>query len=214
MKNCGVFKLPFENIEIASPVGDGFPVPRHRASDLLAGRPDLIPLSPHIGRRRFGWKKQKQIIIKRYVLYHIAFILLCCILLMLGFHLYDPGTAIFAAALIGFSMICFCWRVLALPLDLLAGSVTKELFFSSQSSEPGVFFPRQLGYTAWKFYRGGSETITLLVLAEWSAVKEERIQAPPKDRRLTVKYYRFSKILLCWNEQNAGSEKPEPEERK
>lgn len=93
-------------------------------------------------------------------------------------------------------------HALLLPIDLLKGKVTEDVYFSTQIGLIDYEFYKRKCYPIWKF-RKGNQTFTLLVPAATTTLPRNpqeypQIERPKGDEKLRITYYRFSKILLSY----------------
>lgn len=100
-------------------------------------------------------------------------------------------------------LICLgylCRRILLLPLDLISGKVSQTAYFACHGLGESLDFYKNTAYWEWKFYFGNDQR--LILLAPIAATKKEdyKIVQPPKDVKLKITYFRFSKILLEWEQ--------------
>lgn len=92
-----------------------------------------------------------------------------------------------------------CRRILLLPLDLISGEVSRTAYFALQQGGAYLEFFKDMDYWEWKFYFGNDQKLFLLVpIATKGKEGYKKIVQPPKDVKLKITYFRFSKILLEW----------------
>ena len=104
----------------------------------------------------------------------------------------------FAGAVAGFSMCIKCKYLLLLPLDLLIGERTEIVQFSYASSGIDLKFQPSMTCQMWKFYSGMSKKFRLLIPVPSKCGQPPAVQAPVKDQKIKIYYYRFSGILCGW----------------
>ena len=100
------------------------------------------------------------------------------------------------------TMLCWgylCRRLLVLPFDIVLGKVTKRVFFSCQCQKENLEFFKSTCFYIWKFRFRSNQTIELLAPFTENENLSNTI-LPQKDVELKITYYRFSKILLHWNQ--------------
>ena len=136
---------------------------------------------------------------KKYIIDRLIF-LLAGIGIMIGIPFFCGSIfTIFFETMTVLAWIGLCWRMIILPLDLLCGKEEKTVYFSRQQQiEKYEFFKKYC--FEWAFHYDGNKKITLLVPI--SVKKEEiaSIQCPKKDVPVKITYYRFSKILIDWDQ--------------
>lgn len=136
---------------------------------------------------------------KKYIFDHLLVSLIGLgIIIYLWLHQIPVLTFIFELMTV-LSWIGLCWRVLILPLDLFHGKVEKTVYFSGQSQIKEYETFKRYCFK-WKFYYGRNQTISLLVPASVKKDELELIQCPKKDVPIRITYYRFSKILIKWEQ--------------
>ena len=108
------------------------------------------------------------------------------------------------------ALAILCRRLLLLPLDLIIGKTSKSVYFATQCRVESLEFFKRPKPCVWKF-RFGSNGI-LLLLNPNTNIKDGTTTAdlPPKDVKLIVTYFRFSKILVDWKTQGQGDGLREP----
>ena len=92
-----------------------------------------------------------------------------------------------------------CWRILVFPLDLLHGKEEIIVYFSRQSDKERYESFRRYCFK-WKFHYGSNQKISLLVPASVKKEELDLIECPEKNVPIKVTYYRYSKILIHWEE--------------
>ena len=136
----------------------------------------------------------KKLLIDQALFLVISIVILMCIPLFCG-----PIISL----LFEFSgMLCsgyLCRRILLLPIDLIWGYVSREVYYSSQCGIEDLEFFRNTNYPVWKFCLGNNQTLTLLVPASFRLDEINTITFPPKKKKIRITYFRFSKILLKWD---------------
>lgn len=91
-----------------------------------------------------------------------------------------------------------CRRLILIPIDFVAGRVTRAVYFATQCGIDEYEFHKGRFFCEWKFYYGSNQTLYLLVPI--CATKEDlaKMSLPKQDEKIWITYFRFSKILLNW----------------
>lgn len=136
---------------------------------------------------------------KKYIVDKLLF-LLTGIGIMIAIPFFcGPIFTIIFETITALSWIGLCWRILVLPLDLLCGKEEKTVYFSRQQDlEEYEFFKRNC--FEWVFHYGGNQKITLLVPVSIKKENLASIKCPKKNAPIKITYYRFSKILIDWEQ--------------
>ena len=91
-----------------------------------------------------------------------------------------------------------CRRILLIPFDLIVDKATKTVYFSEQYGKENFEFFKKSTCSQWKFYFGNKQTLRLLVPNPIETTTDNNRVVPLHDEKITIIYYRFSKILLKW----------------
>ena len=136
---------------------------------------------------------------KKYIVDQLIFLLAGIgIMITIPFFCGPIFTMIFEA-ITALSWIGLCWRIIVLPLDLLREKEEKTVYFSKQQQfERYETFKRYC--FEWVFHYGGNQKITLLVPASVKKEELKAIECPKKNVPIKITYYRFSKILIDWEQ--------------
>lgn len=99
-------------------------------------------------------------------------------------------------------VVAICWgylcrHILLAPFDLLYGKVMRDGYFVTQLCVFDYEFYKGLHYPEWKFSCANK---LLVLVVPMAATMDEihKIEYPPKNVKLTITYFRFSKILLSY----------------
>ena len=112
-------------------------------------------------------------------------------------HICGPKITLLLEALTAISWGYLCRRILLLPMDILCGKVTQNVYFSAQMCLEDLEFFKRKYCPEWKFVY---QNKTLLLLVPIAADMDElqKIEQPRKDEIIRITYFRFSKILLSY----------------
>lgn len=116
-----------------------------------------------------------------------------------SYFYYSPVFILIVELIAALSWAWLCWRILVLPLDLLKGKEEKIVYFSSQSQIEEYESFRRYCFE-WKFHYGSNQKISLLVPASVKKEELDSIERPQKNVPIKVTYYRYSKILIHWEQ--------------
>lgn len=114
--------------------------------------------------------------------------------------LWGPVNAVVLGIVSILPCVYLCRRILLLPLDLISGEVSQTAYFAVQQGSESLKFFKGTAYWEWKFYFGDHQILLLLVPVAAEGKEEFKIVQPPKDAKLKITYFRFSKILLEWEQ--------------
>ena len=90
------------------------------------------------------------------------------------------------------------WQALVLPLDIIIGEEKKSVCFSTVNLVEQYEFFRRLYCCTWRFYEANN-VIDLIVPASLPKAGVMSMECPPKDEKIEIRYYHFSKILIGWD---------------
>ena len=90
-----------------------------------------------------------------------------------------------------------CRKLLLFPVDLLFGKMTQIAFFYHGCLQDDYEFFRKVCCFNYVF-GNGKENISLIFPTTCPVSEKDNIDDPPKNKRLIISYYRFSKILISW----------------
>lgn len=127
------------------------------------------------------------------VLFLIAGIgIMICIPLLCG-----PIFTIVFEVVVAISWGYLCRRILLVPLDLFYGKVMRNGYFATQLCTFDCEFYKGVHCPEWKFFYENKPLVLLVPMA--TTIEEIRkIECPPKNVKLRITYFRFSKILLSY----------------
>ena len=138
---------------------------------------------------------------KKYIVDRLLFLMVGIgIIIYIWFYQIPVFTFIFGFMAV-LSWVGLCWRILILPLDLVHGKVEKTVYFSSQSQIQEYESFRRYCFV-WNFHYGSNQKISLLVPVSIKKEELDLIEYPKKNVPIKVTYYRYSKILIHWEEQS------------
>jgi len=90
-----------------------------------------------------------------------------------------------------------CRQLLLYPLDLLFGKKKEYVYFQSWVSTHEYEFFKNKGFCTWRFVSENARLdLTVPVSCSLDQIASEK--TPPKNERLIISYYPFSKILYHW----------------
>lgn len=105
-------------------------------------------------------------------------------------------TAVFEVV-VAISWGYLCRRILLVPLDLLYGKAMRDGYFVTQFCTYACEFYKGVHYPEWEFLYENKSLVLLVPMAV--AIEEiHKIECPPKNVKLRITYFRFSKILLSY----------------
>ena len=143
-----------------------------------------------------------------------ALSLLCAGILMFGIPFACNGVIlpiVIMEAIVLFNTVLLYRIALFLPLDLIIGPRTEEAFFSRKALTFQCEFFRKYLYMEVRFMCNGKH-LCLIFPACRKAEDLNNVPLPPKDTRLRITYYRFTKILKSY--EVIGSDPWEKKRRK
>lgn len=73
----------------------------------------------------------------------------------------------------------------------------KDVFWGAKVGIEDFEFSK-LHCCLWKFYYDNNKTLVLLIPVAVSLEEANAVKCPNRDQKVRVTYYRFSKILCCW----------------
>lgn len=98
----------------------------------------------------------------------------------------------------------FCilyWRVLILPLDLIFGKRRAQGFFLEMAKSERAEWNPKKSICTWRFVID-NKPCNLVVPRISSAEELEAMKTPPDNQLIWITYYRFSHLLLGFDETN------------
>ena len=111
---------------------------------------------------------------------------------------FQPTLATILIILITLIWGCWCREILLLPLDLLLGVKSEEMYFSRLFFIEHCEFHRGKKYAIWQFYRG-DQKIRRLIVPEFKKEKDILSDIPKADQKMLVKYYQLSRIVVTYH---------------
>lgn len=117
-----------------------------------------------------------------------------------------PIFTVFFQIIVALCWSYLCQRILFLPLDVILGKKSQTVYYSAPHSIDSLEFFKRTNYYVLKFYFEKDKTLKLLLP---TPIETAETVLPPKDMKIRITYYRFSKILLEW-EQSTGDGLREP----
>lgn len=105
--------------------------------------------------------------------------------------------------LIAIALLFLSKELLLFPIDLFCGKKKTTCRLTGIDGPNPYFFYRKVYYSSWAFVGDkdyGKKTV-LINPVNCSKYGHKQIDIPPFDRKLSVTYYRFSRILCSWEEE-------------
>lgn len=137
---------------------------------------------------------------KTYVIDQVLFFVIgiVCLIVFNYFFLFSSFFKLFCNIVIVLVWIFHCRRLLCLPLDLYCGKEEQTVHYGTQlTTESLDFFNRKFGVYL-KFYFGYNEKIILYLPTSINKTLANQLSLPTHDQKITITYYRYSKILCSW----------------
>lgn len=132
---------------------------------------------------------------KRYILDRVLIIFIGICIIVAIHKILIPVAAVILGIFFIIFLLIQCWRVIVLPLDIICGPKYKVAYFSTQFNMTDYDIIKGKEYWCWKFYSGKNNKFELINFNNSEDVNIIDIT----DSKMSLKYYRFSKILLEWN---------------
>ena len=111
--------------------------------------------------------------------------------------LFGPISSIVLELLTVVIWCLLCKQLLLYPLDLLFGKKKEYVYFQSWVSTHEYEFFKNKRFCTWRFVSENAR-LDLTVPVSCSLAQISSEETPPKNERLIISYYPFSKILYHW----------------
>ena len=137
---------------------------------------------------------------KKYFLDQLLFLTIGIVMAIIIPFLWDSKMVTILEIVVILSWTYLCRRILILPIDFIVGKLTKTVYFSALCRvEPYEFYKGKY-CCKWKFYYGSNKTLTLLVPVALTREELSTMPKPDNSAKVRITYFRFSKILLDWDQ--------------
>lgn len=134
---------------------------------------------------------------KKYLIDKLLILQIGAWMILASSLLFGKRASIIVALFIGIIWSILCKPLLLFPLDLFLGKVSVTGYFSSCLwIDNYEFFPKKY-YCMWRFYISGGR-VDLVAPLSCSKDAIASMHMPPKNQKIIVTYYRFSKLLHSW----------------
>ena len=133
----------------------------------------------------------------------IELVILICMFLACPLA-YTPEVTLVARILIVYSILGLDYRLILFPLDLICGKKSEIVYYESGVSSICLEFSKGKFCPQWKFTYGQNRLI-LLVPIVMTDETIQQLERPVQREKITITYYRFSKILLSYQSSTQGT---------
>lgn len=134
---------------------------------------------------------------RKYIIDRVLFALVGLWIILHLPQAYGPIFTVISESIVIVSLGYLCRRLWVLPLDLITGKNEKIVHFCGLVNICEYEFSRKRCCCLWKF-QDNNKTFKLLNPVSAEREKILAMKQPPKDRKIKITYFRYSKILCSW----------------